>query len=96
MVDSESQPFALDPVPPDVREANKRARKASVRRAVSNVRRKKADSGFTRLDVSLSTELVMTLDQYKARNGLKNRSEALEAFLRLHIQQQKGSGAVTT
>lgn len=95
MAESDSQPFSLDPVPPEVRAASKRARKDATRRSVSKIRQQQAEAGVTRLDVAVGADLVRDLDRLKSLHGFRNRSEALEHVLRLTFQQKVG-GAVTT
>lgn len=93
MAESESQPFQLESVTPEMRAESKRARRNAVRGYVSNVRQKQAAAGRSRLDVAVAAELVAALDGYKDDHGLKNRSEALEQLLRLHLlKHERGRG----
>lgn len=73
-----SEPFALDPTPPSLRQEMAEEKRVRVRKNVANHREALTRRGLVNLNVFVPKALVERLDDVRDQEGVRSRAEALQ------------------
>ncbi|GGE97568.1 hypothetical protein [Sphingomonas prati] len=73
-----SEPFALDPIPPSLREERAQEKRKIQREHVAKHREEAKKQGLVSLNVFVPKALVKCLDQVRHQEGVRSRAEALQ------------------